>query len=202
MYNFFSIPGVYIDNRGQFFIPLFIYFRGFQTAHRVDRVLSLFSSRPNWDPPPRQTACRRGGGESQFGRGDRHCGSLGIYVLCGTASLENLPNKFCKNPRNLRVCGRFLMCFPAIDRQRENTCEIFKMINMIAGEHIPVSIEINNVYARYRLDSGKTSPAIFRHLKCVNQNLFKARQRENISRYRVDSGNIHNGIEFLTPVAT
>jgi hypothetical protein len=31
------------------------------------------------------------------------------------------------------------------------------------------------VYARYRLDSGKTSPAIFRHLKCVNQNLFKAR---------------------------
>jgi hypothetical protein len=22
-------------------------------------------------------------GESQFGRGDRHCGTLGIYVFCG-----------------------------------------------------------------------------------------------------------------------
>ncbi len=26
MYNFFSIPGVYIDNRGQFLIPYFVYF--------------------------------------------------------------------------------------------------------------------------------------------------------------------------------
>jgi hypothetical protein len=25
-------------------------------------------------------ACGRGGGKSQFGRGDRHCGSIGIYV--------------------------------------------------------------------------------------------------------------------------
>ncbi len=25
-------------------------------------------------------ACGRGGGGSQFGRGDRHCGTLGIYV--------------------------------------------------------------------------------------------------------------------------
>ncbi len=25
-------------------------------------------------------------GESQFGRGDRHCGTLGIYVICGGAS--------------------------------------------------------------------------------------------------------------------
>ena len=60
------------------------------------------------------------------------------------------------------------MCFPAIDRYRENTREIFKIINTKAGEHIPGSIEINNVYARYRLDSGQTSPAIFRPLKCVN----------------------------------
>jgi hypothetical protein len=50
----------------------------------------------------------------------------------------------------------------------ENTCEIFKMINTIAGEHIPGSKKFNNVYARYRLDSGQTSPAIFRPLKCVN----------------------------------
>jgi hypothetical protein len=35
------------------------------------------------------------------------------------------------------------------------------MINMIAGEYIPESIKFNNVYASYRLDSGKTSPAIF-----------------------------------------
>jgi hypothetical protein len=28
-------------------------------------------------------ACGRGGGETQFGRVDRHCGSLGSYVLCG-----------------------------------------------------------------------------------------------------------------------
>jgi hypothetical protein len=131
-----------------------IFSRILDSPQSIDRVLSLFSSRPNWDPPPRRIACRRGGGESQFGRGDRHCGSLGIYVLCGTASLENLSNKFGKNPRNLRVCGRFLMCFPAIDRKRENTCEIFKMINTIAGEHMPESIQIKNVYSRYRLDSG------------------------------------------------
>jgi hypothetical protein len=66
-------------------------------ANRVDIVLGFFSSRPNWDPPipspaaecvPHlvqgvQFACRRGLGGSQFRRGDRHCGTLGIYVLCG-----------------------------------------------------------------------------------------------------------------------
>ncbi len=26
-------------------------------------------------------ACGRGGGGSQFGRGDRHCGTLGIYCM-------------------------------------------------------------------------------------------------------------------------
>jgi hypothetical protein len=67
--------------------------------HRVDRVLGFFSSRPNCDPPtlspPSETvvlpfgsgkgnalAFGRGGGGSQCGRGDRHCGTLGIYVLC------------------------------------------------------------------------------------------------------------------------
>jgi hypothetical protein len=60
----------------------------------IDRV--LFSSRPNWDlpapspagecaPPPGfqgedSIVCGRGGG-SQFGRGDRHYVTLGIYVL-------------------------------------------------------------------------------------------------------------------------
>jgi hypothetical protein len=69
---------------------------------RVDRVLGFFSSSPNWDsptpspvgecvPPPLwfrgwvQTGLRERvwwGGGSQFRRGDRHCGTLGIYVHC------------------------------------------------------------------------------------------------------------------------
>ncbi len=73
--------------------------------HRVDRVLGFFSSRPNWDPPMHflthtpvcppppvsggGLAGGRGGGGSQFGRDDRHCGTLGTVVLwysryCGT----------------------------------------------------------------------------------------------------------------------
>ena len=66
-------------------------------AHRVDRVLGFFSSRPNWDSPTPSPAgecvpltlgsvggggyalvCGRGLGESQFRRGDRHCCTLGI----------------------------------------------------------------------------------------------------------------------------
>jgi hypothetical protein len=72
--------------------------------HRVDRVLGFFSNRPNWDSPtspPHQLAsvsspsfvsgwggggytlaCGRGCGGSQFRRGDGHCATLGIYVLC------------------------------------------------------------------------------------------------------------------------
>ncbi len=62
--------------------------------HRVDKVLGFFSNRPTPSPegecaphPPWAS----GGGNtfrlreregSQFGRGDRHCGTLGIYVLC------------------------------------------------------------------------------------------------------------------------
>jgi hypothetical protein len=80
-------------------------------------VLSLFSSRLNWDSPPHQIACRRGGGESQFG------GSLGIYVLCGTASLENLPNNL-----------------PLSSRLRENTLryQIFD-----PGGHMIRSVHMN-----------------------------------------------------------
>ncbi len=68
-------------------------------SHRVDRVLGFFSSRPNWDsttPSPWPGRCvplpplwfREGGphslaGEvvgSQFGRGERHYGTLGRYM--------------------------------------------------------------------------------------------------------------------------
>ncbi len=64
------------------------------TMHRGDRMLGFF---PNWDSPtlhPQASvspplwlragdtlADGRGCGGSQFGRGDRHCGTLGIYVL-------------------------------------------------------------------------------------------------------------------------
>jgi hypothetical protein len=66
--------------------------------HRVDRVLGFFSSRPNWDsptpspadkcaPPPLvpggdPLACGKGVERSQFQRGDRHCGTLGIIYMC------------------------------------------------------------------------------------------------------------------------
>ena len=104
----------------------------------------------------------------------KHVSIVNWVVVGGaysTARLKNLPNTYCKkSAKHWRVCGRFLMCFPAIDRYRVNTCEIFKMINTIAGEHILGSIKLNNVYACYRLDSGQTSPAYFRPLKCVNQN--------------------------------
>ncbi len=55
-----------------------------------------------------------------------------------------------------------------------------KVINTIAGEHIPGSIKLNNVYARYRIDSGQKSPAIFRHLKSVNQNFLKVDGNEKV----------------------
>jgi hypothetical protein len=69
-------------------------------GHRVDRVLSFFSSHWNWDsptpshagecaPPPfgsrgvtHSLAEEREGEDYQFGRGDRHCGTLRINVLC------------------------------------------------------------------------------------------------------------------------
>ncbi len=62
---------------------------------RVDRVLSFFSSCPNWDSPTpflrvppffgsgggKLTLWGERGRGSQYGRGDRHSGTLGIYVL-------------------------------------------------------------------------------------------------------------------------
>ncbi len=71
-------------------------------VHRVGRVLRFFSSRRNWDSPNPSPAgeCapplvpggrgtlagERGVGESQFRRGDIHCGTLYIHVLCGLVS--------------------------------------------------------------------------------------------------------------------
>ncbi len=64
-------------------------------THRVDRVLGFFSSRPSWDPLTCRQVCppsfRSGGGThplageggSQLERGYRHCGTQGIYALCG-----------------------------------------------------------------------------------------------------------------------
>jgi hypothetical protein len=57
-------------------------------------MLGFFTSRLNWDPPPppceyvsplggTHSLGGREGGGSQFGRGDRRCGTLGIYVLAG-----------------------------------------------------------------------------------------------------------------------
>jgi hypothetical protein len=72
---------------------------GFNPSLRVYRVLSFFSSCRNWDSPTPLTLRRLctphpfvpggeaqsltgGGGRSQFLRGDRHCGSLDIYMYC------------------------------------------------------------------------------------------------------------------------
>jgi hypothetical protein len=69
------------------------------TLHRVGRVLSFFSvvgmgtlptphPQASVPPPPpvlgggAHSLAREGLGESQFRRGDIHCGTLYIYVLC------------------------------------------------------------------------------------------------------------------------
>jgi hypothetical protein len=81
-----------------------IYWYGFfsqdRTVHRVGRVLSLFSSRRNWDSPKPSPAGGSGGrgtliGEKgggrvpiPFRRGDVHCGTLHMFVLCETVSVE------------------------------------------------------------------------------------------------------------------
>ncbi len=112
---------------------------------------------------------------------------MGVGGAYSTASLENLPNTYCKkSAKHWRLCGQFLMCFPATEGYRVNTCEIFKMINTIAGEHIPGSIKLNNVYARYRLNSGQTSPAIFIPLKSkieAEHLPLSSRLRKNTLRY-------------------
>ncbi len=66
---------------------------GVDVPHRVGRVLSFsFSSRRNWDSPNPSPAgecsgggahslAREGFGESQFRRGDIHCGTLYTYFV-------------------------------------------------------------------------------------------------------------------------
>jgi hypothetical protein len=92
---------------------------------------------------------------------------VGVEGGDGKASLENLPNTFCKKIREkLKSVRAIFDVFSRYRyRYRGNTCIIFTMINTIAGEHIPESIKLNNVFARYRLDSGQTTPAIFRPLE-------------------------------------
>ncbi len=71
--------------------------------HRVNRMLGFFSSRPNWDSPTPSPAGEcvlsplvQGGkhrlreGGSHLRRGYRHCGTLGIYVIC-TGRLQLCP---------------------------------------------------------------------------------------------------------------
>ncbi len=74
--------------------------RGRRWRDQSRQSAKLFSSRRNWDspnpssagecaPPPlvpgggAHSLARKGVGESQFRRGDIHCGTLYIYVLCG-----------------------------------------------------------------------------------------------------------------------
>jgi hypothetical protein len=74
------------------------------SSHRIGRVLSFFSSRRNWDstnPQPQanvphpfgsggraHSLAREGLGESQFQRGDIHCVTLYIYVLCSSFTFK------------------------------------------------------------------------------------------------------------------
>ncbi len=67
-------------------------------CHRVDRVLGFFSLVLRIGPPtpspagecvPLLHSGRRGWG-SQFGRGDRLCGTLGIWVLCARNSFQTI----------------------------------------------------------------------------------------------------------------
>ncbi len=79
---------------------------------------------------------------------------------------------------------------------------MWNLQNTIMGECIPRSLRLNFVFARNRLNSGYMSPAIFGPWDWVHQNFWKPRFQVNISRYRGNSEKKHNGIEFLTPVAT
>jgi hypothetical protein len=72
-------------------------------VHRVGRMLSLISSRSNWDPLTRRRVCLppfgseahslagERVGESQFRRGDIHCVPQYIYVLCAQGSRPTDP---------------------------------------------------------------------------------------------------------------
>jgi hypothetical protein len=91
---------------------------------------------------------------------------------------ENLSNSFSTKIREklnrINICLQRAI-FAPIDRYQGNTCEIFKMINMITGKHIPEeSIKLSNVFARNRHDSGQIPPAIFRPWECVHKSFLNA----------------------------
>ncbi len=112
-------------------------------------------------PHPVKLKCGRGGGESQFGRGDRHCGSLDLYVLCGTDSLENLPNTFCK-----KICGTLMSVraiFYVFSRSRSLPCEHMRNLQ------------------NDKSDSGRTHPGTDKIEQCILP--LSTRQRTNITRY-------------------
>jgi hypothetical protein len=94
--------------------------------HRVGRVLSFLSSRRNWDfpnpsptgecapPPPvlggrAHWLAREGLGESQFRRGDIHCGTLYIYVLCVPNGVPHSSTPIYKkaNKKRIRVMQQY-----------------------------------------------------------------------------------------------
>ncbi len=96
------------------------------SAQSIESVLSFLSSRPYWDSPnpshagqcvppspvPRVStlAWGRGGGGSQLQRGDRHCGTLGIYVLCGlryeSHELHSYTLRYGQSPSSLQLKQR------------------------------------------------------------------------------------------------
>ncbi len=163
IYDFFSIPVVHIDNREQFLVTFSYIFADFWQMEGGGASYLI----PPLSYPP-FVFVKLGLKTCWYNELD---GDGGRWLY--SQSWKSAKPTFCKkSAKHWRVCGRFLMCLPAIDRYRENTCEIVKIMNTIAEEHIPGSIKFNNVYARYRLDSGQTSPTIYRPLKCVNQIFF------------------------------
>ena len=61
--------------------PITRYTNCLRYIHRVDRVLSFLLLASTVSTPPPLWLGEGGG--AQFQRGDRHCGTLGIYILCG-----------------------------------------------------------------------------------------------------------------------
>ncbi len=105
----------------------------------------LWGWRPNWDPPPpylqtcaspplgpggTYTLAGDGVEGSQFGRGDRHCGTLGIYVLCDlhwNQPMERWPFSRYEMENNIVLWAELL--FPSAanlyNKEKIFTCIIF-----------------------------------------------------------------------------
>jgi hypothetical protein len=132
------------------------------TAHRVDRVLGFFSSRPNWDPPTPSPAgecvplfgsggdtlaCGKGGGGSQFGRGDRHYGTLSIYVLCGAAYVANNGHDFDLEPLFSNKKSRsYLHIMPQATATVTKTKKILSVVLKKSGPRSHFSDQCSRIY--------------------------------------------------------